>query len=72
MIKAHQCDDIPKGIAKRILDMHDSDGDGQLDFEEFFTLSQEHRWLIREMAVKYCRMMVPPRSGHTDETGEFL
>jgi hypothetical protein len=26
--------------------------------------------LIRDMCVKYCRYIIPPRSGHADETGE--
>lgn len=73
LIKERQCDDLPKGLAKKILQMHDADGDGHLDFDEFFALSQEHRWLVRDICVKYCRMVVPRRSGgHSDETGEFI
>jgi rhomboid-related protein 1/2/3 len=66
----NQCKDIPNGLAKAVLRMHDADGDNRLDFEEFYELSKEHHWLIRDMCVKYCRYIVPPRSGHADETGE--
>lgn len=73
MIKANpgQCQDLPKGIAKEILKFADSDNDGQLDFEEFYKLSLEHRWLVRDWCVKYCRYVVPRRDGAVaDETGE--
>lgn len=52
--------------------MHDSDGNGRLDFEEFYNLSKEHRWLVRDICVKYCRALVPPRAGGhmEDQTGE--
>jgi rhomboid-related protein 1/2/3 len=67
-----QCQDLPKGISKAMLKMHDIDNDGQLDFEEFYKLSQEHNWVVREWCVKYCRTFIPRRDGVVaDETGEF-
>lgn len=75
MVKEHpsQCNDLPKGLAKAILKIHDADGDGQLDFEEFFQLSQEHQWLVRDFCVKYCRYIVPRRNGAVaDETGKLI
>lgn len=66
-----QCNDLPKGIHKAMLKMHDGNNDGQLDFEEFFKLSQEHNWIIHDWAVKYCRYVIPRRDGSVhDETGE--
>lgn len=65
-----QCQDLPKGITKEILKYADTDNDGQLDFEEFYKLSQEHKWLIKDWCVKYCRYIVPRRDGAIhDETG---
>lgn len=52
--------------------MHDADGDGRLSFDEFFKLSQEHGWLVRDWCVKYCRYVVPRRNAAiTDETGKY-
>lgn len=75
MIKDHPqaCEDLPKGLAKAILNIHDADGDGRLDFDEFFELSQEHKWLVRDWCAKYCRYVVPRRNGAlADETGNFI
>lgn len=70
LIRRHQCDDIPKGVARQILECADDDGDGRLDFEEFFAMSQEHNWLFKGFVVKYCRLIVPsPRREEVDETG---
>lgn len=65
LIQRHQCESLPKGIARSILDMHDSNNDGRLDFEEFYSLSQEHGWLFKGFLVKYCKMIVP--SPHRDD-----
>lgn len=68
-----QCEDLPKGLAKAIMSIHDSDGDGRLDFDEFYKLSQEHSWLVHDWCVKYCRYVIPRRNGAVaDETGENL
>lgn len=71
MIRQHQCENMPAGLSKRILQMADADGDGYLDFDEFYNLSQEHHWLFKNIAVKYCRYIVPRRDGGhiTDEPG---
>lgn len=68
-----QCQELPKGISKEILKHADSDNDGQLNFEEFYNLSLEHNWIVRDWCVKYCRMVVPRRDGGApDETGEIM
>jgi hypothetical protein len=61
--------DLPKGIAKTLLKMHDTDNNAQLDFEEFLKLTQANRWLIRDLCVKYCRYTIPPRSKHSQRIG---
>lgn len=71
LIRRHQCEQIPKGIARQILEMHDTNNDERLDFEEFYALSQEHEWLFKGFLIKYCRMIVPsPHREGQDETGE--
>lgn len=65
LIQRHQCESLPKGIARSILDLHDGNADGKLDFEEFYAMSQEHAWLFKSFLVKYCKMIVP--SPHRDE-----
>lgn len=55
-----------------MLNNHDTNNDGQLDFEEFFQLSQQHQWVVRDFAVRYCKYLVPSRDGaHADETGTY-
>ena len=73
MIRQHQCETMPVGVSKRILQLADEDGDGFLDFEEFYKLSQEHHWLFKNICVRYCRYIVPRRDGGhiIDEPGEF-
>jgi hypothetical protein len=67
-----QCQDLPKGITKQLHKMADQDQDGQLDFDEFYQMSQEHKWILKDLCVKYCRAFVPRRDGaFHDETGEW-
>lgn len=71
LIRQHQCEDIPKEVARQILQMHDEDMNGRLDFEEFYNLSQQHKWLVRGLLVRYCKMIVPsPHRPEQDEVGE--
>lgn len=73
LIRRHQCDNIPKGVARQILECADDDGDGRLDFEEFYAMSQEHNWLFKGFVVKYCRLIVPsPKREEVDETGKMF
>lgn len=70
LIQRHQCEELPKGIAKCILEMHDGDADGRLDFEEFYLLSQQESWLFKGFLVRYCKMIVPsPHREEEDQTG---
>jgi rhomboid-related protein 1/2/3 len=69
MIEDHACDDLPKGLTKAVLQRADVDGDGKLDFDEFYKLATEHNWMFRDMCVKYCRYIVPSRNGPSDQTG---
>lgn len=72
LIRCQQCEDMPKGITRNILDLHDENNDGRLDFEEFYRLSREHQWLLKGMLVKYCKMIVPsPRREEVDQTGTY-
>lgn len=61
LIREHpsKCADLPKFFAVAIFKMHDVNGDGVLDFEEFFKLCQEESWLLRDLCVKYCNIVVP-------------
>lgn len=61
--------------------MADEDGDGRLDFEEFFRLSQEHDWLMGHYVARYCQWLVPDphrsaspsgQAGSPDQIGEQL
>lgn len=71
LIRQHQCEEIPKEVARQILLMHDNDSNGQLDFEEFYQLSQRHGWIFRNMMVKYCKMLIPsPHRPEQDEIGK--
>lgn len=73
LIRHHQCEDIPKEVARQILLKHDDDANGRLDFEEFYQLSQQHQWLLRGYLVRYCKMIVPsPHRPEQDEVGKIL
>ena len=57
---------MPKGVAPRLLKMSDRDNDGFLDFEEFYQLSIEKPFLFKDVAMKYCKYVVPSRDwNHT-------
>lgn len=60
LIEAGVCRDIPYHIAKQILTLSDTDFNGQLNFEEFYHMSQRHKWLVRNILARYCRLIVPP------------
>lgn len=71
LIKHHQCEDIPKEVARQILQMNDDDSNGRLDFEEFYQLSQRHKWLFEGLLTRYCRMIVPsPHRPEQDQVGK--
>lgn len=73
LIRRHQCNQIPKGVARQILEMHDTNNDGRLDFEEFYDMSKHHEWLFKNFLVRYCRMIVPsPHRVAGDEVGKCL
>lgn len=52
---------MPKGVADRIMKMSDRNGDGFLDFEEFYQLSIEKPFLFQDVVEKYCSYVVPKR-----------
>lgn len=73
LIRHHQCEQIPKEVARQILLMHDDDANGRLDFEEFFKLAKQHEWIFRGLLVKYCKILVPsPHRPEQDEVGKIL
>ncbi|KAL5277083.1 RHBDL2 family protein [Megaselia abdita] len=65
MISQGMCRDIPNNLASQIMQMSDRDNNGQLNFEEFFQLSQRHPWIITNLLRNYCRIVVP--SPHREE-----
>lgn len=71
MIRNHQCDTLPKGLARHIVEMADENNDGRIDFDEFYKMSFEHEWLFKGLVARYCKLIVPsPHRGTTfDETG---
>lgn len=72
LIRGQQCDSLPKGVARSIMEMHDVNNDGRLDFEEFYRLSRQNEWLFKGMLVKYCKMIVPsPHREAVDQTGTY-
>lgn len=40
--------------------MSDKNGDGVLDFEEFYQMSRKYDWLFMRMMHKYVNLVVPP------------
>ncbi|XP_022220038.1 protein rhomboid [Drosophila obscura] len=60
LISDGYCRDIPAYIAEQILRRSDVDNDGHLDFEEFYTMSLRHKWMVRNILARYCRFVVPP------------
>lgn len=78
MVRTNQCSEMPRGVSRRILKMADEDGDGRLDFEEFFRLSQEHDWVVGHYVARYCQWLVPDphrgasaTGGSPDQIGEW-
>ena len=55
---------LAPGISKKILKMADGDGNGQLDFEEFYILTKipKLNWLFQ-----YVNLVEPPRRGPPDD-----
>ncbi|EDW30651.1 GL26733 [Drosophila persimilis] len=60
LISDGYCRDIPAYIAEQILRRSDVDNNGHLDFEEFYTMSLHHKWMVRNILARYCRYVVPP------------
>lgn len=73
MITDRQCTDLPKRLAKAILNRYDKNGDGKLDFEEFQQLSTDDPWFIRYYCVKLCQFLIPSRSrNHAGENSNIF
>lgn len=72
-IRNQQCRQLPENLANHILRMHDDDGNGQLDFEEFYRMSVRQDWLFNRLLVKYCKLIVPsPHRPEQDEIGKHF
>ena len=56
-----QCKDLPRGVTDFLHAFHDENGDGRLDFEEFYKLSRRNHWVVRDWCAKYCEYIIPPR-----------
>jgi hypothetical protein len=70
MIRDRECTDLPKRLAEAILSKHDENGDGRLNFEEFYDLSMKDPWFVKYYSSILCRFLIPPRSRNT--ASEFL
>ncbi|XP_053676681.1 protein rhomboid [Anopheles nili] len=62
LIKEKRCTDIPKHAVEQLVKLSDHDNDGRLNFEEFSKLCTENSHLLRNLCVKYCSIVVPPRN----------
>lgn len=60
MIKTEERHHIKAHIV-RLLKKYDKNEDGQLNFEEFYQLSKDRTWIIRQMVKSYCQLVVAPR-----------
>ncbi|XP_063698716.1 rhomboid-related protein 2 [Culicoides brevitarsis] len=70
LIKDHACQNLPSNAARKIMKVNDTDHDGRLSFEEFYKMCTERDWLMKDMAVKYCKLVVPRRDHRT--TGQDM
>lgn len=68
-----ECGNIPVSLANLILDMHDEDSNGKLDFDEFYQMSLQQEWLFSRFLKSYCKYLVPaPRREGEDQIGDFI
>ena len=58
--RPNQSVEVPEGFCQSVRTF-DTNRDNRLDFEEFYKMCKEHRWLIKSWCVKYCNLLVPPR-----------
>lgn len=73
MIRNQQCSNIPVSLANHILEMHDEDSNGKLDFDEFYQMSLQQEWLFSRLLKSYCKYLVPaPHREGEDQIGEFF
>ncbi|XP_055388945.1 protein rhomboid [Condylostylus longicornis] len=59
MIKGGLCRQMSRGLSHHLIHMNDRNGDRHLDFEEFYELTQNNKWLISSVMNEYCRLLVP-------------
>lgn len=72
MISQGMCRDIPSNLASQIMQMSDRDNNGQLTFEEFYSLSQRHPWIVTNLLRNYCRIVVPSPHREEDQIGKKI
>lgn len=58
--------DLPRGAAKEIMKLNDTDYDGLLSFTEFYQMCIKNDWLIKDYAVRYCKLIVPQGATYED------